>query len=94
MQKASAQNAREQRLFTIQQCKDIMLIAANDAFGFGAERARRLSDAFDKAFYDYAIQTLRDAKDDKEIAQTKYIIDKRLKEICGDYFVPWEGRYE
>ena len=80
--------------FAIQQAKDMMLIAVGDAFGFGPDRAKRLSDAFDKAFTDYATLTLDDAKADKDIWYTKAKIDERLKEICGEHFVPWEERYK
>lgn len=80
--------------FAIQQAKDMMLIAAGDALGFGPERAKRLSDAFDKAFTDYATLTLDDAKSDKDIWYTKAKIDERLKQVCGEHFVPWEERYK
>ena len=80
--------------FAIQQAKDMMLIAVGDAFGFGPDRAKRLSDSFDKAFTDYATLTLDDAKADKDIWYTKAKIDERLKEICGEHFVPWEERYK
>ena len=33
---------RLQRLFTMQQCEDMALIAANETFGFGPERSARL----------------------------------------------------
>ena len=35
---------RAQRLFTIQQCADMLLIAANAAFGFGADRLNKLEE--------------------------------------------------
>ena len=85
---------RDASMFAIQQAKDMMLIAAGDALGFGPDRAKRLSDAFDKAFTDYATLTLDDAKADKDIWYTKAKIDERLKEICGEYFSPWEERYK
>lgn len=93
MQAKQAVREQQARLFAIQQAKDMMLIAAGDAFGFGPERAKRLADAYDKAFMDYANMTLTDAKDDKQIWYTKGKIDDRLREICGEYFVPWEERY-
>ena len=94
--KQAARIAAERRnasMFAIQQAKDMMLIAVGDAFGFGPDRAKRLSDAFDKAFTDYATLTLDDAKADKDIWYTKAKIDERLKEICGEHFSPWEERY-
>ncbi len=35
----------EVRRYTIQQCGDFMLLAAAEAFGFGEDRLKRLSDA-------------------------------------------------
>ena len=83
----------QERLFTIQQCKDIMLIAANEEFGFGADRAKRLGDAFDREFYKYANLTIEDAGADKSIEYTKAKIDSALERICGEYFTPWAERY-
>lgn len=81
------------RWFAIQQSKDMMLIAASDAFGFGPERAKRLADAYDKVFFQYAELTIDDAKVDKTIDYTKGKVDERLQKICGKYFEPWEERY-
>lgn len=82
------------RLFALQQAKDMMLIAANEEFGFGPDRAKRLSDAYDRTFVAYAELTIDDAKDDKDIWYTKAKIDERLKQICGEFFVPWDVRYK
>lgn len=81
------------RLFTAQQCKDVLLIAANRAFGFGPDRAKALGDAFDEAFNEYAEMTLEDAKTDREIWYTKAKVDDALREICGEHFQPWDERY-
>lgn len=78
------------RMFTVQQCKDIMLIAAHLEFGFGEERSKRLGDAFDRAFIEYAEMAI---SDEKEIWYTKAKMDGILKEACGKYFDPWEVRY-
>ena len=93
MQAAQAIEMERARLFTIQQCKDMMLIAANEAFGFGAERLKRLSDAYDATFMEYANMTLSDAKEDKQLWFTKGKVDQQLEKICGEYFIPWEERY-
>lgn len=94
--KIEARHEREMacaRLFAIQQSKDMMLIALGDEFGFGPDRAKRMSDAFDETFRKYAELTVSDAKDDKEIWYTKAKVDERLKQICGEHFVPWDERY-
>ena len=36
---------------------------------------------------------LADQKDDEKFAYTRGVVDRRLKKICGEYFVPWEERY-
>lgn len=82
------------RLFTIQLCKDIMLIAANDEFGFGRDRLKRLSDAFDAVMMENAEMVLEDSKSDQELWYSKEKLDQRLKELCGDDFVEWEERYK
>ena len=100
MRRITAAAAREQyirRLFTIQQCKDMMLIAANDALGAGPERLKRLSDSFDAAFSLYLKKALEEAnggEGDTDIMATRAAIDGKLAEICGKYFVPWDKRYD
>ena len=32
-------------------------------------------------------------KDDEKFAYTRGVVDRRLKKICGEHFVPWEERY-
>ena len=90
-EKRAAQN--DARRFAIQQAKDMLLIAAHDEFGFGKERLKRLGDAYDRMFFEYADLALDDASVDKHIEYTKSVIDRKLKEILGPYFVPWEERY-
>lgn len=95
LKKAVEIRAAEERArsFTIQQCKDVMLLAAHDAFGFGEERLKRLSDAYDDTFVQYAEMVLSDAEEDREIWYSKGKVDRELEKVCGKYFVPWEERY-
>ena len=81
------------RVFTIQQCVDMMMIAANEEYGLGPERLRRLEETFCNVFKEYAKLTLDDAKDDKTIEYTKAKIDQKLAQIMGDNFKPWDERY-
>lgn len=81
-----------QRNFTIQQCKDMALIALSE-FGFGAERLKRYSDTYDAVFTAYAEMAVEDGKGDKDIIYTRAKVDEKLKQICGPYFVPWDERY-
>lgn len=84
---------RASRLFTVQQSKDMMLLAANRAFGFGPERAKQLADAFDAVWREFALLTVEDAEHDREIWYAKDKLDAALRDVCGDHFVPWEERY-
>ena len=72
--KIQASHEREKaflRTFTIQQCVDMMMIAANEEYGLGPERLNRLEKTFYSVFKEYAEMTIEDAKDDKAIEYTK-----------------------
>lgn len=84
---------RFQREFTIQRCCDMMLIAANDAFGFGADRLNRLEEVFFSVFTEYAEKALDDGKDDPDIIYTRSMVYRKLQQIMGKHFRPWEERY-
>lgn len=81
------------RRFTLQQCKDMMLITMHEDFGWGEERLKKLSDCYDQTFMTYAEMCLADAKTDKQIWFTQGKVDECLKKACGKYFVPWDERY-
>ena len=84
---------RLQRLFTMQQCEDMALIAANETFGFGPERSARLRQVIREVFRDWAILAVEDGRSDKDIEYTKGKLDERLQKVLGPYFIPWEERY-
>ena len=83
-----------QRRFTLQQAADMMLIAANEAFGFGPERLHRLLLAYQETWDEYADLALDDAAADKDIEYTRAKIDEKLRQICGPYYVEWGERYD
>lgn len=87
------QEKASMRTFTIQQCVDMMMIAANEEYGLGADRLQRLEETFYEVFKEYARMTLEDAKDDRTIEFTKDKLDRKLRQIMGEHFVPWEERY-
>lgn len=82
-----------QRSFTIQQCQDMMLIAASEAFGFGADRLVRLQAAYQQVFEDYANMAIEDGRADPDIEYTRAKVDRKLEQILGEHFVPWDERY-
>ena len=81
------------RRFTRQYCFDMMMIAANEAFGFGEERLKKLADAYDQVRLEYADIVIEDAKDDNGVAYSKDKLDQKLQQIMGENFRPWEERY-
>ena len=82
-----------QRRYLVQLHKDLMRIAANRRFGFGAKRGQELVDEFEKTLLWYADLTIEDAKSDKCLVYMKEKVDEQLRAICGEDFVPWEERY-
>lgn len=87
------QDLRFQRLFTIQQCDDMMLIAANAALGLGADRLKKLEETYWQVFREYAELAVSDGKDDPDIIYTRAKVDQKLQQIMGENFRPWEERY-
>lgn len=74
----------------VQMCKDAALIAANEALGMGEGRCIAFSEAFDRALNEIVQTCLEDTED---IEYTKAVIDRKLEQICGKHFAPWEVRY-
>ena len=85
MEAKHQQNMRLQRLFTIQQCEDMMLITLGQDFGFGPKRAMEALEAFRETFRSFAQLCVEDADGDQEL--------RELRRIMGDSFRPWEERY-
>ena len=69
---------------------DAALIAANDVLQLGPGRAKEFADAYSQALTEIANMAVDDTKD---LEYSKAKLDERLKQICGENFVPWEGRY-
>ena len=73
-----------------QMCLDAAMIAANEVFKMGPKRAPAFAQAFQRTLMDIARMTVNDTRD---MEYTKAKLDARLKEICGENFVPWDERY-
>lgn len=84
---------KNQRLFTMQQCEDVMMLALNEVFSAGPEMTERFRMAYYEIFLEYAEMVHEDFKADKSIVYTKTKVDDRLREIRGKYYVPREKRY-
>ena len=76
--------------FTRQVMMDCMAIALNDVCGFGADRIKKVVDAVSENYCEFADIVNADTAD-QEYAWAK--MDRKLSQICGEYFVPWEERY-
>lgn len=79
-----------QQMIDMQMAKDAALIAAAEVFHMGPGRTPAYSAAFDQALHDIAAMTVEDTKD---MEYTKTKLDQRLRQICGEHFVPWGERY-
>ena len=96
LQRLEAQRRHDmelQRLFTIQQCEDMMLITLGQDFGFGEKRATEFLEKYRETFEAYASLCLENAKGDANMDYTKGCIDRELARIMGSAFQPWEVRY-
>lgn len=76
--------------FTRQLITDMSVIALNNVFGFGAERLKKYADEMLRVYEEYADIWNRDTAD-TEFSRDK--LDQKLRQICGEYFKPWEVRY-
>ena len=79
-----------QQMIDMQMAKDAALIAAAEVFHMGPGRVPAFSAAFDAALHDIAKMTVEDTKD---MEYTKTKLDQRLRQICGEHFIPWGERY-
>lgn len=78
---------------TLQLAQDAAMIAANEVLQMGPGRAKEFALAFTEAVNDIGVMMFEDQQDDKEFVYTKARVDRRLEEICGENFQPWEERY-
>ena len=76
--------------FTRQVMMDCTAIALNEKCGFGPERIKAIMDAVSENYSEFADLINADT-DDQDYSWSK--LDKKLKQICGPYFVPFEERY-
>lgn len=82
--------AARQQMTALQMAKDAAFLAAAEVFHMGPGRVPAFSAAFDAALHDIAKMTVEDTKD---MEYTKTKLDQRLRQICGEHFVPWGERY-
>lgn len=78
---------------TLQLAQDAAMIAANEVLQMGPGRAPDFAAVMRDTVNEIADVMLADQKDDEKFAYTRGVVDRRLKKICGENFVPWEERY-
>lgn len=78
---------------TLQLAQDAAMIAANEVLQMGPKRAPDFAAVMRDTVNEIAGLMQADQKDDEKFAYTRGAIDRRLKKICGENFVPWEERY-
>ena len=77
----------------LQIAQDAAMIAANEVLQMGPGRAPDFANKMREVVNEIADVMLADQKDDEKFAYTRGVVDRRLKKICGENFVPWEERY-
>ena len=78
---------------TLQLAQDAAMIAANEVLQMGPGRAPEFAAEMRDVVNEIADVMLKDQKDDEKFAYTRGVVDRRIKKICGEHFVPWEERY-
>lgn len=85
----------QRKMDTLQQmCVDAAFLAAADVFQMGPGRCEAFGEAMMGYLHEMARLMVDDAKDDPGMEYTKEKVDRRLRQICGEKFEPWEVRYE
>ena len=77
-----------------QMCIDAAFMAANDVFHMGHTRCEAFGTAMVAYLHEMASLMNEDAENDPDIVYTKEKVDRRLRDICGEKFQPWEERYK
>lgn len=91
---AKASAATWKNLMTAcQMVTDAAVLAAHDVFQLGPGRAAKFLAAIRKYTNEIASMLVEDGKTDRDYIYTREKVDARLKQICGDKFIPWEERY-
>ena len=81
---------RDGHRFMRQLMFDLSCIALNETEGFGTERINRFCDKLIALHDEYAVIFNGDSKDQE---YSRDVLDRKLRQIAGDKFIPWEERY-
>ena len=81
---------RDGKNFMRQLMFDLSCIALNETEGMGYDRISRFADKLIALHDEYAVIFNSDSKDQE---YSKSVLDRRLQQIAGEKFIPWEERY-
>ena len=76
--------------FMRQLMADFACIVLHDEFKFSRSQINRYYDALTALHDEYAVIFNGDTKDQE---YSKAVLDRKLQQIAGDMFIPWEERY-
>ena len=77
--------------FMRQLMADLLVIVLHDHFKFSRNQIIKALDALSALHDEFAVVFNGDTKDQE---YSREVLDRRLRKIAGDMFVPWEERYE
>lgn len=81
----------EWQRFIRQLSADIAEITLNRVYGIGKERMVRFAEEYAQLYNEVITAWNQDAEGRE---YTKDLVDRGLKQIFGDSFIPWEERYD
>lgn len=88
---ARLQGYRAASAFYRQAMCDLAVLVLGQDFKFTPDRLLKFCQSLDKLHDDFCDVFNEDSKD---IEYSKHTMDEALKKVCGEYFIPWEERYE
>jgi len=81
---------RDGHRFMRQLMADFACIVLHDSFKFSRSQINRFYDEMTALHDEYAVVFNGDTRDQE---YSKEVLDRRLRKIAGDMFIPWEERY-
>ena len=87
-------NMGAQADFLLQIGCDAFIMACADLYDLQPGRAKEAVETYRKYIYNCMSYMIEDSRDDPETVYFWADLDRRLKQICGDAFVPKEERYD
>ena len=76
--------------FMRQLMADLLVIVLHDQFRFSRSQIIKALDALTALHDEFAVIFNGDTKDQE---YSRSVLDRRLQQIAGDKFIPWEERY-